>query len=135
MNKKLNALILAILLTLTCFQSKADTLSDMTEGYIGSYRATISYTMDFNRKTVGGYITFNSSNAPVKGKINFNGSFKHVKISDVPYYPLYKATLPCKTSSGQQCGTLNIEIDTRMGTVEGKCTLNGKSYKVDFESM
>lgn len=127
MKKKFFILTVMAIFAVANFVCAAYKIDDTVDGYIGSYPATLSYSMNTSNNTVKGYFTINSSNAPVKGKVTFTGTFRHVGDPDLKNYPLYKATF--KASSG----TWNVEIDTRMGTVTGKCKIKNKSYSVNFE--
>ncbi|MCH5318186.1 MAG: hypothetical protein J1E38_00580 [Paramuribaculum sp.] len=121
---------IALFVGLNCM---ATTITEKIEGKIGNYPATISYTMNIEKKTITGYFIINSANAPVRGKITLSGTFKHVPDPDVPHYPLYRARMTAKTSTGGVCGSWIVDIDTRMSIVEGKCSINGRSYKVSFD--
>lgn len=135
MKKRIFITLLMAVIAITGFVCKADSISDTVDGRIGSYPATISYTMDLSKKTVKGYFIFKGSNAPAKGKVTLTGTFKHTSDPDMANYPLYPAKLTAKTSDGKVLGNWNIEIDTRMGTVSGKCTISGKTYKVEFDAL
>lgn len=127
MKKKFFVFMVMVAFAITNFVCEAYTVSDNLDGRIGNYPANLSYTLNMSNNTVKGTFKINSSNAPVKGTVSFTGTFRHVSDPDFKNYPLYKATFKAST------GTWNVEIDTRMGTVTGKCTIQNKTYNVNFD--
>lgn len=121
------------LLAMTFFISAGTYALDLVmEGTIGNHPVTIGLTLK-NEKVVTGYYKFTGKNAPQSGKILLSGSSRHNPPADMPFFPWYEAVLTAKTAAGKVCGKWNIGFETRTGTLEGTCTINGKKYEVSAE--
>lgn len=135
MNRKLYSIMLALLISFMGFVCKASVDFDDIEGTIGGSPATVTFRMDHTRNTITGHFRMKSPKAPVKGKVTLSGTYKQVKDPEMPHYPLFTAKMTARATDGKVCGNWNVEIDTRMGTMEGKCTIGDKTYKVLFDSL
>ena len=122
---------LLTLICLSCMSARANDITLEMEGTIGNYPATICITMK-NGKAVSGYYWFKGSNAPQSGKIYLSGTCRHDPSSS---YPWYDAVLTAKTTGGNVCGKWNVGFETRTGTLEGTCTINGRKYDVTAEEV
>ena len=134
MQPKFLSIFLLTIFILTNFTANAVNVNDEIDGRIGKYPSTIRYSLNPNNGTVTGEFYINSIYAPISGLIKLNGTAKHISDPEIPHYPLYKVKMKATTSAGKVCGNWNVLIDTRMGTVEGTCTINGYSYNVSFDS-
>ena len=135
MQHKFISFILLIIFLVTNFGAHAVNVNDEIDGRIGKYPATIRYSLNPAKGTVTGEFYISSIYAPISGLIKLNGTAKHIKDPEFPYYPLYQVKMKASTSAGKICGNWNVEIDTRMGSVVGTCTINGYTYDVSFYMM
>lgn len=124
---KIALLLIAIIVCSSNTSAKPITLE--MNGMIGKYPATIVITMNNNK--VNGYYKFKNNNAPQAGKITLTGTCRHNPDPEMPNYPFFKASLTSKTAKGTICGNWDVEFETRTGSIEGTCTINGKKYNVE----
>lgn len=128
--------IITLVLLLVSFligtsQMNAQPITMEMSGSIGEYPAVIVLTINKGKAT--GYYEFNSSNAPQSGRITLSGTYKSDPDPDMPGYPWFKGTLTAKNASGTIVGKWNVTFETRTGSIEGTCTINGKRYDLVAE--
>ena len=131
MKKSVSLFLLIISFLMGMGEVKAQPIDLEIIGTIGEYPATIFLSIDNGRAE--GYYEFNNSDAPQSGKISLSGTYKPDPDPDMPYYPWFKGTFTSKNASGTIIGTWNVEFETRTGSLEGTCTINGKKYEVIAE--
>lgn len=102
-------------------------------GTIGEYPAIV--VLSINDGKAEGYYEFNDSDAPQSGKINLSGTYKPDPDPDMPTYPWFKALLTSKDASGKIIGKWDVVFETRTGSIEGTCTINGKEYYIVAEQQ
>lgn len=130
MKKKLLFLLTPMILLFMGLDAKASSYTISMEGTIGNYPATVVVTMTGGNK-ISGYYIFKGSKAPQTGKIKLSGTCRLTPPADMPTLPWYETKLTAKTQSGKVCGTWNVIFDTRSGSMEGECSINGKRYEVE----
>lgn len=135
MSKRICSIILIMMIGLTNFICSAVTITDQIIGLVAYNEAELSYSMNMDKKIMKGKCLIKSTQVPFNNELILKGNFTHVKDPEYPNYPLYKAKLAVTTSSGKSLGIWNVNVDTRMGSVIGKWTYNGKTYKIEFETI